>query len=192
MLLDNCLPTFHFNTVHSIAVQSLASRTMAAIKDLETRELSPVAHALFAIRSWPERLCGKEGLKFAGTRPVLTQMLEGGFVLLEEQADRELGFGPIVSGLIGRFWKTPIDGVELPTDAQEFVAFDHPDYAKVVANFYIDEDAIGVRARAESRIQAQSPQARKDFTFYWRVSYPGVTIIQWMWLQAIKRRAEQD
>ena len=42
---------------------------------------------------------------------------------------------------------------------------------------------------AETRVFANSPEARGRFARYWRVIYPGSAIIRRMWLRAVRRRA---
>ncbi len=41
----------------------------------------------------------------------------------------------------------------------------------------------------ETRVFANSDDARRRFAPYWRVIYPGSAIIRHMWLSAIARRA---
>lgn len=190
-MLDDFLPQYHFNEIHSIAVQASPGQVLRSIKELTPRELSPVFHLLFALRSLPERVFGKDGMQFAGTRPLLEQMFDEGFILLAETPNRELVFGTFRPGLIGRFWKRlpEIDG--RLASAKDFVAFDHPDYVKIAANFIVERDSVeSVRVSTETRIQALSPQARKNFARYWRLIYPGSALIRKVWLKAIKRRAE--
>ena len=41
----------------------------------------------------------------------------------------------------------------------------------------------------ETRVFANSPEARRRFAAYWRAIYPGSALIRRMWLRAIDRRA---
>jgi len=194
MLLDDFMPTYDFNEVHTIAIKSSPRQAFRAIKELPLRELSPVVNMLFAIRSFPERLFGRTELQFTSTKPLIEQILEKGFILLAEQPDRELVVGMLVPRTIGQFWKPSSGIVPELANAQEFVAFNHPDYAKVVANFYVNEADVNglVNVSTESRIKALSPQTKKSFAVYWRIIYPGSALIRRMMLKAIKRRAEQN
>jgi len=192
MRLDDFMPTHDWNEFHAITVQASLDRVMHAIKTLPPEELSPIVHLLFAIRALPEKLFGRGELEFAGAKPFLEQMVETGFVMLDESDPGEIVFGLIVPGQIGRFWKQPQNDVSLPANAQEFVDFAHPDYVKVVANFFLQEAGnSNIRTSTETRIRALSHRARKDFRFYWRVIYPGSALIRRMWLRAVKRRAER-
>jgi hypothetical protein len=193
MLIDDCLPLFDFNEVHRIVIQASPERIFRSIKDLSPSEWSPVVTWLFVLRSFPERLFGKGGVQFSGNRPLLDQMLESGFVMLAETPGRELVFGTLVPASIGQFWKTSDGAPSKLSDAQEFAAFDRPDYAKVVANFLVGGGAgqDGIAVTTETRIHALSPATRKNFAVYWRVIGPGSALIRRLWLRAIKRRAER-
>lgn len=188
MLLDDFLPVYHFTEVHSTVVNAPPGDVYRAVKAITPAELSWVFHLLFKIRSLPARFRGKTGLEFSAPQPLLGQMLEGGFVLLADKAERE-----IVFGMVGQFWKLSGGaGVSL-SHAQDFVEFDRPDYGRVAANFYVSQaDGHGnVRVSTESRTYVPDPQARKKFGRYWRVIYPGSAYIRVLMLKAIKRRAER-
>jgi len=194
MLLDDFLPDYDFNEVHSIVIKSSPGHIYRSIMELLPGELSPVVNMLFAIRSFPERLVGRTGLQFTNTKPLIEQMLKKGFILLIEQPSSEFVFGMIVPRTIGQFWKSSSGTVPELADAREFVEFNHPDYAKVAANFYVNESDVNglTKVSTESRIKAFSPSTRKSFAVYWKVIYPGSSLIRKMWLKAIKRRAEQS
>jgi hypothetical protein len=188
MLLDDFLPVYHFTEVHSTVVNAPPGAVYQAVKELTPSELSWVFHLLFKIRALPARLSGQAGQGFSAPRPLLDQMLNGGFTLLADEAERE-----IVFGMIGQFWKLS-GGTEVPlAHPQDFVAFEQPDYARVAANFYVSQaDGQGnVRVSTESRTYVPGPRARKKFGRYWRVIYPGSAYIRVLMLKAIKRRAER-
>ncbi|MBV8202739.1 MAG: hypothetical protein JOZ15_19150, partial [Acidobacteria bacterium] len=42
----------------------------------------------------------------------------------------------------------------------------------------------------ETRVNATDAATRRRFAAYWRVIYPGSSLIRSMWLRAIRRRAE--
>jgi hypothetical protein len=193
MLLDTYLPAFDFNEVHRIAIQAPPERIFHSIKELSSSEWSPLINWMFALRSFPERLFGKNWTQFSGDRPLLEQMLESTFVLLAETPERELVLGLLIPATIGQFWKTSNGIPSRLSSAQEFADFDQPDYAKVAFNFLVGEGVggAGVAVTTETRIHALSPATRKNFALYWRVIGPGSALIRRLWLRAIKRRAEQ-
>ncbi len=49
-----------------------------------------------------------------------------------------------------------------------------------------------VRLSTETRCLANGDEARRTFARYWRVIYPGSSIIRRVWLDAIIARAERD
>ena len=188
MLLDDFMPVYHFNEVHSVVVRAPPDRIFRAIKEVQPNEI-PLFSTLFWIRSLPSRLTGKGGSSFLGTTALLEQMVSGDFLLLAEEANREL-----VLGTIGQFWKLRGGLSPNVADAQEFLAFDDPNYAKATMNLSVaGPDSQGsAKVVTETRIYIPDPTTRKKFAAYWRLVHPGSAIIRKMWLRAIKRRAEKD
>jgi hypothetical protein len=186
LLLDKYLPDYDFNEVHAVTIQASPEKVFAAIKDLAPSELSPWVFWLLSIRGLPARLTGKPYQLDWTDRPFLEQLYDDDFIPLEEAPNRE-----IVFGIIGQFWK--LTGGESPQikSPQEFLAFDHPDYAKVGANLAVTDLGNGtVRCTTETRIHATNPATRKKFAFYWRLISMGSGFIRVLWLKAIKRKAE--
>jgi hypothetical protein len=57
--------------------------------------------------------------------------------------------------------------------------------------FLIEDQGDGwSRLRTETRVFATDASARRRFAVYWRLIYPGSSLIRHMWLDAIRRRAE--
>lgn len=193
MLLDDILPVYDFTEVHSIRIKAQPEIVFRAIKELTPAEISSIMRLLFFLRSLPERVVGREGMTMSSREPMLSYMLKNGFTKLAEQAPREIVFGMVVPGNIGRVWQKSSSLDISSVDAQEFLAFDNPDYICVVANLLVeDADEAGfVTVRTESRSRALSPQALKKFTPYWRIIRPGSGLIRRLWLRGIKRRAER-
>jgi hypothetical protein len=125
--------------------------------------------------------------------PIMEQLEQNGFTMIEKQPPREDVFGLIVPRKIGRVWNKKSGTVPSVTDAAEFIAFKDPDYLLVIANLLIKEtDTPGVvTAYTESRTMGLSPQAVKDFSPYWRIIRPGSGLIRRLWLRGIKRHAER-
>jgi hypothetical protein len=157
-------------------------------------EISVIMRILFFLRSLPEKIVGREEITPSSKEPLLSYMLNNGFTRLAEVTPREIVFGLIVPGTIGRVWQKSSALNTVPADDREFLAFNHQDYVRVVANLLVeDTDKEGfVIVRTESRCHALSPQALKNFTPYWRTIRPFSGLIRRVWLRGIKRRAEQD
>ncbi|MGE5776675.1 MAG: hypothetical protein ACM33V_10655, partial [Chloroflexota bacterium] len=77
-------------------------------------------------------------------------------------------------------------------DAEAFLAFDDPAFAKVAANLMVRADKLGrTRCSTETRIHVPDPATRHKFAFYWRIISLGSAFIRVLWLRAIKRKAEK-
>jgi hypothetical protein len=179
-VLDEFLPRYDFNEVHSTTTSASPAATMEAIRALTPTEV-PVLVVLMALRSIPSVLRGR--------RPALRgRLLDGfartGFVPLRETPDG------LVFGVVGRFWKPA--GEVLRIEPAEFEAFARPGVAK--AAFELRLEPIGGRTRivTETRIATPDEQSRRSFSRYWRVIQPGSALIRRDWLRAIRRRAERS
>jgi hypothetical protein len=188
MLLDDFLPTYQFNEVHKVPVRASLEKTFAAIKELTPSELSPWVTLLLGIRALPAWLTGKQGVKLAGSKPMLDLLCERGIIPLAETPNRE-----VVFGAIGQFWK-PTEFTHPSIDSpQAFLDFNHPDFAKLVTNLAVlgNNPEGNVFCVTETRIYAPDQSTRSKFAIYWRIISFGSGFIRLMWLKAIKRRAER-
>lgn len=58
-------------------------------------------------------------------------------------------------------------------------------------NFFVRTDGRGGSfVSTDTRVYANDDSSRRRFAMYWRVIYPGSSLIRVMWLRAIQRRAE--
>ena len=106
-----------------------------------------------------------------------------GFVRLADEAPRELVLGTVVAAPPGT------RGSITPEVFQKRLP---PGFALAAMNFAVHPDGAGGSfVSTETRVFANSPDARRRFAAYWRVIYPGSAIIRRMWLRAIERRAIQ-
>lgn len=186
MLLDDITPVYQFHEVHSTVIRASPSRVFRAIKDVTIKEM-PLFSALMIIRTLPGLLSGQTGLGFTGGGSFFEQAQKAGFVVLAEAQDQE-----VVIGRIGQFWKIRDGLVPHAHAAQDFLAFNHPGFARATFNFFLRESRGSgkVRLSTETRVYVPEASARRKFTTYWRVIYPGSALIRRTWLQAIRRRAE--
>ncbi len=83
------------------------------------------------------------------------------------------------------------ENVSSVTDADTFLAFDRPGFAKATFSFFLDDDAGDGRVRlvTETRIQATSPEARQAFLRYWLLIRLGSGFVRRVMLSAIRARA---
>ena len=179
MALDDVLPDYQFGETHEIRIQAPPERVFAAVKAVTAREIR-----FFRLLTWlraphigeaPQSI-----LNPAVDRPILDVALQSGFVLLHEEAGREIVVGAVVC--CGLHW--PV------RDAIEFRALEGS-LARAAMNFHVTDEGRGVsRLVTQTRVAASDAPAERRFAAYWRVIYPGSAWIRQMWLRAIKARAE--
>ena len=188
MRLDEFMPEYEFNEVHAVTVHALPERVFGTIKELTYADISLLVSLLFNVRNLPAKLMGKQGPTVIQPGPFLEQLYQGGFIPLAEEPGRE-----IVFGLVGQFWK--LTGGEAPhiPDQEAFLAYNDPTFGKVAANLLVTDGANGrTRCSTETRVYVPEPSTRRKFAFYWWIISTGSALIRVLWLQAIKRKAEQD
>ncbi len=183
MLLDELLSEYEFYERHWILVHAPPGRVLEAVKRATLAEM-PLVRLLFAVRSLPARVRGKQGLPVGETEPLYEQMLASGFYLLAEEPNRE-----VVVGVVGQMFKLRGDAPYI-RGTREFVAFGAPGYAKAAMNFSVVPVDGHTELTTETRVLTTDPGARRQFGRYWRVIQPGSAAIRRSWLKAAKRRAE--
>ena len=179
-MLDEFLPDYDVNEVHSVTTSAGPAAVMEAIHALTVREV-PLLVALMAVRSLPT-LLRRRRPSMQG--PLLDAFLSGGFVVLRETPDE------LVVGALGRFWQ-PSGGVRR-FDPAEFRDFAEPGWAKAVFNFEVRRIGDRTQLRTETRVATTDERARRRFGRYWRRVHPGSALIRMAWLRAIRRRAERS
>ena len=181
MLIDAFMPRAQFAERHALRVHAPPEQAWKAVRALDLRR-SPLIHALFALRSLPA-LFSRSAAPDRGLGLTMEGLLRSGFVLLAEEAPRE-----IVLGLAGRFW-TPTGGLERVT-ADEFTAFDRPGMALAAWNFTVLPADVGSLVATETRVRCTDEAARRSFRRYWRVVRPFSGLVRREALRAIRRAAE--
>lgn len=187
ILLEEFLPTYEFNEVHTVTIKAPTEQVFRAIKELTPAELSPLIFWMLNLRNLPEKLLGRQNSEIKNPGPFLDQLYEGGFIPLGELANRE-----VVFGLIGQFWKLTGGNEPQISNPQEFLSFDDPAYAKVAANLLVSQSNGNEQTccSTETRIHVPYPDTRRKFALYWRLISLGSGWIRVLWLRAIKRKAE--
>lgn len=128
VLLDHWIPRYEFGTFHRVRVSAPPERALEAVKRVTLGEM-PLMRPLFALRSLPGRIAGEGGQPADSARPLYEQMTRRLFVPLAEDPGRE-----VVVGGIGQMWR--LSGGALPgfRDANGFVGFGEPGYARVATS----------------------------------------------------------
>lgn len=186
MPLDEFLPEYDVNEVHSIDIAANPEEVMAAARSLTSREVR-LATVLMSLRALPSAVMRPR--RWGGSdrvldAPLLDHFTSGGFVMLAERPDE------LVLGAVGRFWK--VEGNIRRVSRDEFVAFEEPGFAKAVVNLHVGESGRRTRLTTETRVRTTDEGARRTFRRYWRVVMPGSALIRRAWLRAIRKRAEAN
>jgi hypothetical protein len=182
--LDEFLPDFDVNEVHSTRVAAPPEAVLAAARAVTSREV-PLLVVLMALRRLPAAIRRRRSpaARRALDAPLLDQMTRGGFLLLADRPDE------LVAGVVGRFW-TPDGGIHR-LGAAEFAGFEEPGFAKAAVNFRADAVPGGTLLTTETRIRCTDDASRRSFRRYWRIVMPGSAMIRRAWLRAIRLRAER-
>ncbi|HEU4367283.1 MAG TPA: hypothetical protein VFV05_03530 [Methylomirabilota bacterium] len=180
-LIDELMPEFDEFEHHEILVRAPAAAVHAALRRVDLFG-SRVIRWLLLLRAAPGVLRRPGPPRRRGPL-TLERLLEHGFVLLGERAEREL-----VLGVVGRFWQLASEPLRL--DAAGFRAFESPGYAKAVWDFRLAPiDAGTTRLSTDTRIRCLDPVSRRRFRRYWRVIRPFSGLIRIALLRAVAREA---
>jgi hypothetical protein len=181
LLLDRVLPAFQFSERHERRVRATPNRIFEAIRSVTADDIA-FFRTLTAIRN-PGRLFGKqpEGILNPAHGSVLEAARLSGFVELAEEPGREL--------VIGTYIVRPPQGVR--PSPESFAALALPGYAKAALNFRVEPGPDGTcRLTTETRVFATDGWTALRFAPYWRLIYPGSSLLRRTWLAAIALRAE--
>ncbi|MFQ5605971.1 MAG: hypothetical protein ACE5HS_22090 [bacterium] len=171
MLIDQYLPDYHFNEVHSLEIANTPQKIYPLLWQTDFNG-SRIIKALFALR----------GLPFQAIQ--IKTLCQHGFILLEEKKDRE-----IVMGLVGRFWK--MNGALQNLLAVNFNSFAEPGFAKAAWNFALSKnDRNTCTLSTETRIFCTDEQARRNFTRYWFFIKPFSGLVRKQMLRCICKESE--
>ena len=134
-LLDAYLPICDVSARYEIHIPAPPEVVHRALRHADLSQ-SLVVKALFLVR----------GLGVARGPLTLDRMRREGFMLLGDDAERELVFG-----VAGRFWK--LSGGREPIRPEEFREFARPGSAKAALNFLVGDASGGSRLSTETRVQ---------------------------------------
>lgn len=186
-LVDQWLPEWQFGEFHERRVRASPQQVFASIRRVRSSDIF-LFRALTFIRNPSRQGQGEHILNPPGETPILDIALAGGFVLLGQEADRELVLGTVVMAPpdvvhAARQGKTP------SLDPALFRTLGRPGFARAVMNFRAIPEPDGwTRVTTETRVHAVDRETQRRFARYWRVIYPGSWIIRWSWLRAIEAR----
>ena len=190
LMLDWLLPEFDATIVEHQVMEGDPESIYRAVTSVDMAEIPNTYTAvrfLFAARGAAERLVNAL-LGRTTPAPVpegalrLCDMPEhGDWVELAEDPPDEFAFG-----VVGRFWGG--ETVWETIDADHFVAFDQPGFAKIGCSISLRPYGTArTLVSYEARTQALDPESRAQFLRYWRVVRPGVAIVMRAYLHAVAK-----
>jgi hypothetical protein len=180
-LLDRFMPRFDVREHHQATIRAPAEVTYASVREVDLRR-APLVRGLFRAR---QLLMG--GRKVPATTPgsFLDEVQALGWRVLAEEPGREL-----VMGAVTQPWLA--DVVFRGVAAEEFAAFQEPDYVKIAWTVGVTPLSDGRSVfRTETRVVATDPVARARFRRYWTLVAPGIVLIRWEMLRLVKCEAER-
>ena len=161
--LDRAMPAWQFQERHQTHVNASPDRVYRAMRAVTADDI-----LLFRTLTWirSPRLRQADGGTIlqppAEPVPLLDVALRTTFRQVSEQRGREL----VVATTVGR-------------------------RVNATMNFLIEPAPDGTsELSTETRVFAETPAASQSFGAYWHTIYPGSSLIRFMWLRAIKTRAE--
>ncbi|HEX9500684.1 MAG TPA: hypothetical protein VGA10_03440 [Thermoanaerobaculia bacterium] len=159
--LDEAMPAWQFNELHSIHVNAPPQKVFDSIRPVTAGEIR-FFRTLIAIRRLGRPL--PPGILNAPeNEPLLDLATRTSFRYLADDPPREI----VVETVVVR-----------------------PHAAVATMNFTVRPEGDGSRLSTETRVYTNTDTTRRRFAVYWRLILPGSDIIRRSWLRAIKRRAE--
>lgn len=180
-LLDQFIPVYEVVERHHMLVAAPAGITLAAACDMDLQQ-SLIVSGIFKGR---ELILGGRPDNVRHPPAFLAQVKALGWGVLAEVPGRE-----IVIGAATQPWVANVTFRALPLD--EFEAFKHPGYAKIVWTLRADPiNAAESIFRTETRVVTTDPAARSRFRRYWSFFSPGIILIRRVSLGLVKAEAER-
>jgi hypothetical protein len=180
-LLDRFMPIYDVAERHHIGVGAPAEIGFASACKTDLLQ-SPIVRAIFRAR---EVILGSEPVTTVLPRGLLALTKSIGWGVLAEVPGRE-----VVMGALTQPWEANVIFRGLPPD--EFAAFNEPGYAKIAWTLRVDPISTTESIfHSETRTVATDASARAKFRWYWSFLSPGIIVIRWMTLRAVKAEAER-
>ena len=194
--LDRVIPVYQFSEFHSIRILASRPAAYSALKQVTPGEIF-----LYRTLVWLRRF-GRSGppsiLNPPPDRPLIEVAASTSFLPLADipgdQPNSEIVLGTLVA--VPRGWRP----TGRPT-AEAYIALARsrqPGFAFAAMNFRLRECEPSAGSTpctlltTETRVYATDDAGKRRFGRYWRVIYPGSSLIRMTWLRAVRKRAERQ
>ena len=180
--LDRLIPTPRFLEVDEQDIAAPILQVWQAVRHGDLGR-SSLLRALFALRTLPERLRGRAAaaasLRLDAMR---SSPQQPGFQVLWDEPPRA-----VAVGAIGKVWLPDIPFVHTE-NAEQYAAFDQPDYVKVAWSLTLDAThPERTRLSIEVRVDATDEAAWQKFVHYFRLIGPFSRFIRRSALRSLAR-----
>lgn len=188
--LDQFMPAWQLSEHHAIRIAAPKEKVYVALKQVTADEIH-----LFRTLVWIRRF-GRPGPESILNPPPNTPLLQVAtkttFIVLTEEPNQEFVFGTLIAAPRG--WRP--SGNKTPEGFKALAASDKSGFVLAAMNFRLEDCAPSSGSpctllTTETRVYATDASSRRAFARYWRVIYPGSSLIRSMWLRAVKERAER-
>jgi hypothetical protein len=175
--LDEFMPEWKVRSAHRIMIHGSVADVYRALQSVDF-SASKVISTLMAVRSF-----GRHSPP-ASNRPLIERLAARGFMLLAEDAQRE-----VVLGVIGRFW-LPVGNICMTVSSDDFVPFRTKGFAKAAWNISLHPAGENTELRTQTRVLPLGPWAMILFRSYWFFVGPFSGWIRREMLRLVKQRVE--
>lgn len=171
-MLDQLIPTPRLLDIDQIDVAAPPERVWQEVRHGNLAR-SPLIHALFELRTMPDRLKGHQDSVRLFIDDLRSLPEQPGFQVLSESPPSYF-----VVGAIGKVWHAQIPFVHVPS-CEAFAAFDEPDFVKVAWSIRVsplgEHDS---HVELEVRVDATDDDAWRKFERYFRLIGPASHFIR--------------
>jgi hypothetical protein len=180
-LLDTFMPVYDIRERHDTRVAAPAAVTLAVARDLALLDL-PAVRAVVRGR---ELILGATADRRLRPHALIAEMQSIGWGVLADAPDRE-----IVMGAVTRPWEANV--VFRPLPPGDFASFHDPGHVKIVWTLRADAiDGGDAIFSTETRAIATDPMARAKFRTYWSFLSPGIILIRFAAVRALRTEVER-
>jgi len=187
--LDDLMPAYSFNEFHEVRINTAPDKVKEVFRVTGVKDI-PIVRLLMKIRGIADDdvdMSDRASSNKAGADTFTTPDFNF-FVLAPNEFISVMILKP---NMISSDKEKPAPP-EI-SSPEQFSAFNEPGYMKVAINFrFISTDNKETLLTTETRVDGTTKTDSSVFGRYWRIIYPGSAIIRRVWLDTIKKKAENN